>query len=236
MSHTVHIPTPLRQYTDKLDTVQVGGATVADAPLPVDDDVSGAEEAPLQRAGQAPALRQHLRQRRGHPLPPEGADGARRVGHDQHHPVGGRWQPVGDCRAARPRPGGGGPVQPSPDPARGRHGGAEEAEGRECAVCGRRRSRLARPALPRCRRHRPHRHRRLRRGGPEQPAAAGGARHAGRGAPKARFGTRRGQGDQPARPGGPVRDSACRRRTRSSSSSPTTSSSTAPTTSRRATW
>ncbi len=31
MSHTVHIPTPLRQYTDKLDTVQVGGATVADA-------------------------------------------------------------------------------------------------------------------------------------------------------------------------------------------------------------
>ncbi len=31
MSHTVHIPTPLRQYTDKLDTVQVGGATVGDA-------------------------------------------------------------------------------------------------------------------------------------------------------------------------------------------------------------
>jgi sulfur-carrier protein adenylyltransferase/sulfurtransferase len=30
VSHTVHIPTPLRQYTDKLDTVQVGGATVAD--------------------------------------------------------------------------------------------------------------------------------------------------------------------------------------------------------------
>ena len=30
MSHTVHIPTPLRQYTDKLDTVQVGGATVGD--------------------------------------------------------------------------------------------------------------------------------------------------------------------------------------------------------------
>ncbi len=30
MSHTVHIPTPLRQYTDKLDTVQVGGATIGD--------------------------------------------------------------------------------------------------------------------------------------------------------------------------------------------------------------
>ena len=30
MSHTVHIPTPLRQYTDKLDTVQVGGATVGE--------------------------------------------------------------------------------------------------------------------------------------------------------------------------------------------------------------
>jgi adenylyltransferase/sulfurtransferase len=28
--HTVHIPTPLRQYTDKLDIVQVGGATVGD--------------------------------------------------------------------------------------------------------------------------------------------------------------------------------------------------------------
>ena len=31
MSQTVHIPTPLRQYTDKLDTVQVNGATVAEA-------------------------------------------------------------------------------------------------------------------------------------------------------------------------------------------------------------
>ncbi|MGV3518386.1 molybdopterin-synthase adenylyltransferase MoeB [Luteitalea sp.] len=30
MPHTVHIPTPLRQYTDKLDIVQVGGATVGD--------------------------------------------------------------------------------------------------------------------------------------------------------------------------------------------------------------
>ena len=30
MSHTVHIPTPLRQYTDKLDTVQAEGATVGD--------------------------------------------------------------------------------------------------------------------------------------------------------------------------------------------------------------
>ena len=30
MSHTVHIPTPLRQYTEKLDTVQVDGATVGD--------------------------------------------------------------------------------------------------------------------------------------------------------------------------------------------------------------
>lgn len=30
MAHTVHIPTPLRQYTDKLDTVQVDGATVGD--------------------------------------------------------------------------------------------------------------------------------------------------------------------------------------------------------------
>ncbi len=31
MPHTVHIPTPLRQYTDKLDTVLVSGATVGDA-------------------------------------------------------------------------------------------------------------------------------------------------------------------------------------------------------------
>ncbi|BCS31634.1 molybdenum cofactor biosynthesis protein MoeB [Luteitalea sp. TBR-22] len=31
MSQTVHIPTPLRQYTDKLDAVQVSGATVAEA-------------------------------------------------------------------------------------------------------------------------------------------------------------------------------------------------------------
>ena len=30
MAHTVHIPTPLRQYTGKLETVQVDGATVGD--------------------------------------------------------------------------------------------------------------------------------------------------------------------------------------------------------------
>jgi adenylyltransferase/sulfurtransferase len=30
VAHTVHIPTPLRQYTDKLDTVQVAGTTVGD--------------------------------------------------------------------------------------------------------------------------------------------------------------------------------------------------------------
>ena len=30
MAHTVHIPTPLRQYTDKLDAVQAEGATVGD--------------------------------------------------------------------------------------------------------------------------------------------------------------------------------------------------------------
>ncbi len=30
MSHTVHIPTPLRQYTDKLDSVQMEGATVGE--------------------------------------------------------------------------------------------------------------------------------------------------------------------------------------------------------------
>ena len=36
--------------------------------------VRRAEEAPLHRRGPAPELRQHLRQRRGHPLPAEGAD------------------------------------------------------------------------------------------------------------------------------------------------------------------
>ena len=71
----------------------------------VDDDVSGVEEAPLQRAGQAAALRQHLRQRRGHPLPAEGADGTRDRRHDQHHPVSGWWQPGGDGATASARAG-----------------------------------------------------------------------------------------------------------------------------------
>jgi adenylyltransferase/sulfurtransferase len=49
---TIHIPTPLRAFTDKKDTVSVGGATVAD----------GLE----QLVQQFPAMRQHLFTTDGH--------------------------------------------------------------------------------------------------------------------------------------------------------------------------
>ena len=70
------------------------------------------------------------------------------------------------------------PLQPAPDPARGRPRGAAEAEGGARAVHRRRRPRLAGRDVPGGRRRRHARHRRLRRRRFQQPAAADPARDA----------------------------------------------------------
>ncbi|CAI8039181.1 Probable adenylyltransferase/sulfurtransferase MoeZ [Geodia barretti] len=78
----------------------------------------------------------------------------------------------------------GGPLQPAPDHAGGRHGRAAQAEGGQRALHRRRRSRLAGRDVPGRGRRRPDRDRRLRRGRLQQPAAADHSRHTRRGPPK----------------------------------------------------
>ena len=92
MSTKIHIPTPLRPFTGKQDVVEVDGATVGELLGAPHVEVRGAEEASLQRRRQAAQLRQHLRERRGHPVPAEGSDAGEAGRHAQHHPVGRRRQ------------------------------------------------------------------------------------------------------------------------------------------------
>ena len=73
MPVTIHIPTPLRAFTDKNDAVEVSGATVGEA-LQHLTTARRPAPAPLHAGRQAAQLRQRLRQRRGHPLPAEGTD------------------------------------------------------------------------------------------------------------------------------------------------------------------
>ena len=98
------IPTPLRPYTDKQDAVDAAGATVGELLADLTTQARRPQGASLQRTGQAAQLRQHLRQRRGHPLSAERADAGEAGRHGQHHPVGRRRR---DDRRRR------GPPQPT---------------------------------------------------------------------------------------------------------------------------
>ena len=58
------IPTPLRPFTDKLDAVEIDGATIGELLQNLTTKYGGLEAAPLYRRRQAAQLRQRLRQRR----------------------------------------------------------------------------------------------------------------------------------------------------------------------------
>ena len=164
MATKILIPTPLRPYTDKKDAVEADGATVGELLADLTTQARRAEGAPVQRAGQAAQLRQRLRERRGHPLPAEGADAGDAGRHGQHHSVGGRRRadrrptcrvPAADGRrAADAHQRRGQALQPPPDHAGGRHGRAAQAEGGEGAVHRRRRPRIAGGDVSRRRRRR----------------------------------------------------------------------------------
>ena len=74
MATKILIPTPLRPYTDKQEAVEAAGATIGELLADLTNRHSGPESASLQRARQAAQLREHLHQRRRHPLPAEGPD------------------------------------------------------------------------------------------------------------------------------------------------------------------
>ena len=86
----IHIPTPLRPFTDKLDVVELDGATVSELLANLTTRFAGLKQHLFNDEGRAAQLRQRLRQRRRHPLPAEGSDAAQGRRHGQHHPVGGR--------------------------------------------------------------------------------------------------------------------------------------------------
>ena len=65
---TVRIPTPLRTLTGGEDQVQVPGATLREVIETLEKKHPGITRSPARRQGRA-ALRQHLRRRRGRPLP-----------------------------------------------------------------------------------------------------------------------------------------------------------------------
>ena len=70
----VENPTPLRKFTGGAEGVEAEGATVAALVADLETRYPGHQGAHLRRDGQGAALRQHLRQRRGHPLPRSNLD------------------------------------------------------------------------------------------------------------------------------------------------------------------
>ena len=76
---TIRIPTPLRKLTQGKEEVSAAGGTDRRADRQPRDAVPGHQGADLRRQRPGPPLREHLRQRRGHPLPQE--PGHARQGH-----------------------------------------------------------------------------------------------------------------------------------------------------------
>ena len=233
------IPTPLRPFTGKQDAVEVAGATVGELLADLTRSTR-AEEAPVHRRRQLRSFvniyvnDEDIRYLQKEQTPVEGGR------HGQHHPVGrGRRRVPRKRRATLPEltADGDQALQPAPDPARGRHRRAAEAEGREGAVHRRRRARLARR---RCISPPPA----SARSASSTSTSSTTATCSGRsctarptsGAPKLQSAKDRLHALNPNVNVETLRRRRSRRRTRSSSSSPTTSSSTAPTTSRRGTW
>ena len=74
MAVKVIIPTPLRAYAGKQESVEVQAATVGEALAALTNRYCGAEEAPVRRRRPPAQFRERLRERRRHPLPAKGPD------------------------------------------------------------------------------------------------------------------------------------------------------------------
>ena len=70
----VLIPTPLRQFAGKKDTVELTGATVGEVLTALTTQFPRSAQAAVQRRREAAKLRERVPQRRRHPLPEKGRD------------------------------------------------------------------------------------------------------------------------------------------------------------------
>ena len=246
MPNTIHIPTPLRPFTDKKESVEVSGGTVGELLVDLTTRYEGlrkhlyTDEGRLRNFVNVYLNDEDIRylQREQTPVKPgdslsivpsvAGGAPSRASGWPSERRAGTVERGTAEPVARRDQA-----LQPPPDHAGGRHGRSAQAEGRQRALHRRRRAGLAGGDVSRRRRHRPHRHRRLRRRRLQQPAAAAAARDARRRTFEERVGEGPPQRPQPARAGRHLRDAAQLARTRWSCSRTTTSSSTAPTIFRR---
>ena len=86
MAIKLEIPTALRAFTGKQDSVEVEAATVGEA-LRQLTHLRRLQKHLYTDDGAAAQLREYLRERRGHPLPGEGKHAHQGRRHDQHRPV-----------------------------------------------------------------------------------------------------------------------------------------------------
>ena len=90
MAHRVLIPTPLRPYTAQQDVVEADGRTVGDVLSALTSRYGDLRRHLYRRRRKASQLREHLRERRRHPLSRSRANRAQPRRCDQHRAVGGR--------------------------------------------------------------------------------------------------------------------------------------------------
>ncbi len=88
MPVSIHIPTPLRPFTEKLDIVQASGATVGEVLRDLTTRYSGLRQHLYAPDGRLRSFVNIYVGRRRHPLPAERADAGRRRSDAEHHPVG----------------------------------------------------------------------------------------------------------------------------------------------------
>ena len=237
MPNIINIPTPLRPFTDKKESVEVSGATVGELLTDLTTRYEGlrrhlyADNGRLRNFVNVYLNDEDIRylQREETPVKagdtlsivPSVAGGASAVGEGDGGPTeaararraASELRRRGDGRTSDPPgsrfvAGRDQALQPAPDHAGGRHRRSAEAETVERALHRRRRPGFAGSDVPRGCRRRPHRGRRLRRRRLQQPAAAAAAWNAGRRAIEAGLGQGSDQRAQSARAGGHVRDGA----------------------------
>ena len=194
----IHIPTPLRPYTDKLDVVELDGATVSELLANLTTRFAGLKQHLFNEEGKLRSFvnvyvnDEDIRYLQKDQTPLKAGDTVSII-----PSVAGGTGPLpradklrrrtvegSDARAAAAVGRRSQALQPPPDPSRSRHGRAARAESGKGAVHWRGRARIAGGDVSRGRRRRHARHRRFRCRRHEQPAAAVAARHADVGRPK----------------------------------------------------
>ena len=174
---TIHIPTPLRPYVDKQESVEVAGRTVREALANLTSTYGDLRKHLYNDEGKLRSFvniylnDEDIRYLQKEDTALQASDALSII----PSVAGGaptRPRTNSDGARAADLVGAGIPaLQPAPDPSRGRPRGAAQAEGGARPLRRRRRPRLAGGALPRRRRRRHHRHRRLRRRRSVEPAA-----------------------------------------------------------------